>query len=95
MPARGSAENSNKGKRKMASRIYVVRRRESGGLVRYVHANTLNGAVRAIANDLFDTKVASTEDIFQASKDGSFDVLDAIEPAAEIAELPKSRMTTA
>jgi len=59
------------------SRIYVVTHK-SGDIARYVRASTLNGAVRAVAAELFVARAASTEDIFQASKAGEFDVLDAI-----------------
>lgn len=62
------------------SRIYVVRGRKSGELVRYVRARTLNGAVRALAGEKFEASAATTEEIFQAMKKDAFDVLDALEP---------------
>lgn len=62
------------------SRIYVVRKRDAqGALVRYVRANTLNGAVRAVAEELFTAAATTTEEVFQAMKSGHFDVLDALE----------------
>jgi hypothetical protein len=64
----------------MVSRIYTVRNKTNGKLVRYVRAHSLNGAVRALAGELFDASAATTDDIFKASKDGTFDVLDALEP---------------
>lgn len=60
------------------SRIYVVTTRASG-VERYVRANTLNGAVRAVANEDFTAATASTEQLFQAFKAG-FTILDSIEP---------------
>jgi hypothetical protein len=60
------------------SRIYVVRKRD-GSLVRFVRANTLNGAVRALADEVFEAKAATTEDIYQATVTKRFDVLDALE----------------
>lgn len=63
------------------SRIYTVRRRDAAGhLVRYVRANTLNAAVRAVAVELFEAKAATTEEIYQATVDKTFDVLDAVQP---------------
>ena len=62
------------------SRMYVVRRRASGVLVRYVRAHTLNGAVRALADEKFAASAATTEEIFQAIKKDAFDVLDALAP---------------
>ena len=60
------------------SRIYVITSKATGGHVRYVRSNSLNGAVRALANEIFEARAATTEDVFQASKDKSFDVLDAL-----------------
>jgi hypothetical protein len=62
------------------SRIYRVSNRKTGGEVRYVRANTLNGAVRAHAAELFVAVPATTDEIYQASKAGEFKVLDAIKP---------------
>jgi hypothetical protein len=62
------------------SRIYVIKGRKSGELVRYVRAHTLNGAVRALAEEKFAASTASTEELFQAMKTDTFDVLDALAP---------------
>jgi hypothetical protein len=64
----------------MASRIYTVRNNTSGKLVRYVRANTLGGAIRAVAEEHFAARPATTDEIFQASKSATFDVLDALAP---------------
>lgn len=61
-------------------RIYTVRNKTSGKLQRYVRANTLAGAIRAAAEELFTAAPASTEDMFQAAKTGTMDVLDAVKP---------------
>ena len=60
------------------SRIYVIENRETKGHMRYVRASTMNGAVRAYADEIFEVRAASTEDLWQASKDKSFDVLNAL-----------------
>jgi hypothetical protein len=60
------------------SRIYIIK--DSDGKVeRYVRADTKNGAVRAYAAEVFTVEAASSDDIFLASKAGSFDVLDAVD----------------
>lgn len=59
------------------SRIYVVSHK-SGFTARYVRAATLNGAIRALAGEIFTARAASAEDIVGASKDGEFSVLDAL-----------------
>jgi hypothetical protein len=64
----------------MASRIYVVRDRIAGDVVRYVRANNLNGAVKAFANEAYHAEPLSTDDMFQAMKAGDFEVLDAVAP---------------
>ena len=51
---------------------------KSGLTVRYVRAKTLNAAVRALADETWLATAATTDDIFHASKAGSFDVLDAV-----------------
>jgi hypothetical protein len=61
-------------------RIYTVRNKTSGKLQRYVRANTLAGAIRAAAEELFTAAPASTEDMFQAMKGGDLAVLDAVKP---------------
>ena len=63
-------------------RIYVVKSVADGAVVRYVRAANLNAAVRAVAHERFSAAVATTEDIYQASKSGVLDVLDASTPAA-------------
>jgi hypothetical protein len=64
----------------MASRIYTIRNKATGKLTRYVRANTLAGAIRAVAEEHFSATPSSTDDIFLASKAGAFDVLDAVRP---------------
>lgn len=61
----------------MSQRIYVVTDRETG-VDRYVRAKSLNGAIRAIANEKFTAKSANTEQLFQAYK-GGLEVLDALD----------------
>ena len=60
------------------ARIYVVTHRETD-VDRFVRANTLNAAIRAVADETFTAKAASTEDMFLAFKQG-FEVLDAVAP---------------
>jgi hypothetical protein len=62
------------------ARIYTVKNKTSGKIVRYVRANSLNGAIRAVAGEQFDAAPASTEDVFQAAKGGTLNVLDALAP---------------
>jgi hypothetical protein len=64
----------------MVSRIYTVRNKTNGKLVRYCRANSLNGAVRAVADELYTAEAATTDEIYVASKAGVFDVLDALAP---------------
>lgn len=59
------------------SRIYVVTDRETQ-IDHYVRANSLNGAVRAVANEKYTAKTATTEQLFQAYKIG-ITVLDAVQ----------------
>lgn len=61
-------------------RIYTVRNKTSGELVRYVRAHTLNSAVRAVAGEQFTAAPSSTEELFQATKTAQLDVLDAVAP---------------
>lgn len=63
----------------MTARIYKITNRHSGDVQRYVRANTLNAAVRAYAHELFEASPATTEEMYQAMKNG-FDALDAVEP---------------
>lgn len=60
-------------------RIYVVTAK-NGGAERYVRANTLNAAVRAVADENFVAAAATTEQMYQAMGAGS-KVLDAVAPA--------------
>lgn len=60
------------------SRIYIVTASD-GSFERYVRANTLNGAIRAVAHDMFGAKPATTEQMYHAFK-GGFEVLDTVEP---------------
>ena len=60
------------------SRIYVVYVK-GGATVRWVRANSLNGAIRAVAAEKFTAKAASTEEVYQAMSQGA-EVLDAVAP---------------
>jgi hypothetical protein len=62
------------------SRIYTVTNKKTGEIQRYVRANTLAGAIRAHANEIFDATASSTEDVFQAVQAKAFDVLDTVAP---------------
>ena len=64
----------------MASRIYIVTDRIAGSVTRYVRANSLNSAIRAVADETFLAAPATTEDIYQAVAKGEFEVLDAVAP---------------
>lgn len=68
------------------SRIYVVRDRQTGAVESYVRANTLAGAIRAVAETLFTATPATTDEIYLASKSGKFDVLDAVAPEPEVSQ---------
>ena len=61
------------------SRIYVVTDRALGTVARYVRASTLNSAIRAVANELYIAKAASTEELYQAYKTPGLEVLDAVD----------------
>jgi hypothetical protein len=61
------------------SRIYTVRTKD-GRIVRYVRANTLNAAVRAVAEEMYAAKASTTDEVYQAMLK-NVDVLDAIAPA--------------
>ena len=91
------------------SRIYLVTHRrtdtltEEGTLVRFVRASTMNGAIRAVAADLFHVEPASTDDIVRASQNGSLDILDALaepkdegwpEDAADPGPVPDTRIVS-
>jgi hypothetical protein len=62
------------------SRIYTVTNKKSGEVARYVRANTLAGAIRAHAEELFDAAATSTDEIYLAAKAKAFTVLDAVKP---------------
>jgi hypothetical protein len=64
----------------MAARIYRVTNKHSGDVQRYVRANTLNGAIRSYADELFEAAPVTTDDLFQAMNAEGFDVLDAVSP---------------
>jgi hypothetical protein len=73
----------------MTMRIYTVRNKATGKLVRHVRAHSLNSAIRAVAAENFTAEASSTEDIFQAAKSGNFDVLDAVAPEQVDIEDPR------
>lgn len=58
------------------SRIYVVTSRADKKIARYVRANTLNSAVRALADELY-TATAATHDQLYAAHKGGYEILDA------------------
>lgn len=60
------------------SRIYIVTNR-AGVELRYVRANSLNGAVRAYANEKFSARIANTDEVYQAMKGGA-EIMDAVAP---------------
>ena len=60
------------------SKIYIVRRKSDGEVLRYVRAKTLVGAVRAHAEELFEAKPATTEEVYQATRAGTLKVLNAV-----------------
>jgi hypothetical protein len=73
------------------SRIYLVTDGKSGKVLRHVRANTLSGAIRAHAEELFEARTATAEDIVAAASAGNLDVLDATvkaEPESEDAADP-------
>ena len=61
------------------SRLYIITDKTTKKVARYVRANTLNGAVRALAEELYSAEAASTDQMFAAMKAGNMDVLDAVE----------------
>jgi hypothetical protein len=60
------------------SRIYLVTDRLSGDVIRYVRAATLNGAVRAAANEAWLARSASADELYLALRT-KVEVLDALE----------------
>jgi hypothetical protein len=67
------------------SRIYVVTDRGLKSAVRWVRANTLAGALRAVAEELFEVHAASSDEVYRAMSTG-VKVLDAAPSADEAAE---------
>lgn len=66
------------------SRIYLVTQKNTnGGSQRYVRANTLNAAIRAHAAELFVARPVTPDEVYQASRSGVLDVLDAVAPEAK------------
>jgi hypothetical protein len=61
------------------SRIYIVSSRADKSVVRLVRANTLNSAVRALADELYTAAAATHDELFEAARAGEFKVLNAIE----------------
>ena len=68
------------------SRIYVVTHAHTAAPVRFVRATSKNAAVRAVAEDLFEVKLASADDIVSASQSGTLDILDALVQADDGAD---------
>jgi hypothetical protein len=68
------------------SRIYVVAHARTAAPVRFVRATSKNAAVRAVAEDLFEVKLASADDIVSASQSGTLDILDALVQADDGAD---------
>jgi hypothetical protein len=62
-------------------RIYVVTETATGA-ESFVRANNLVQAIRAVANETFSCKPATTEQLFQAYKIG-LQVLDSVQETAE------------
>jgi division protein CdvB (Snf7/Vps24/ESCRT-III family) len=60
------------------SRIYTVCTKV-GYIVRYVRANTLNAAMRAVAEEMYVAKASTTDEVYQAMLKNA-DVLDAVAP---------------
>jgi hypothetical protein len=68
------------------SRIYVVTHAHTAAPVRFVRATSKNAAVRAVAEDLFEVKLASADDIVSASQSGTLGILDALAQADDGAD---------
>lgn len=60
------------------SRIYEIRSK-MGASLRYVRANSLNGAVRAYSDEVMVAKAMSPDEVYAAMKDDK-EVLDAVAP---------------
>jgi hypothetical protein len=58
------------------SRIYVVTSRADKKIARYVRANNLNAAVRALADELYTAQAATHDQLYAAHK-GGYEILDA------------------
>lgn len=83
-------------------RIYIVKTNAEASMVRYVRAANQAAAIRAVVAERFSAVAATADDIYAASRAGSFEVLDAapsvddgpasIEPApVDADELPGGR----
>jgi hypothetical protein len=59
------------------SRIYKVSLKATSAAVRYVRADNGARALRAVTGELYEVDVVSTEELYQAMKSGSVDVLEA------------------
>jgi len=57
-----------------------VTHRDTKRVIRYVRGHTLNGAVRAVAEEHFEARAATTDEIYVAMQAKAFDVLDATKP---------------
>ena len=69
------------------SRIYVVETTlRAPAMVRFVRANTLNAAIRAVAAEQFTARAASADDIVAASQAGTLDILDVLAQADDGAD---------
>lgn len=62
----------------MVSRIYKVTDRDLSTVARWVRAQTKNGAMRAVAGELFDVAAASTDEVYAAMRRGA-QILDAVD----------------
>ena len=62
------------------SRIYTVTDRKTGAVERYVRANTLNAAIRAYSNEVFEAAPSTAEEMVNAANGGKLSVLDAVAP---------------
>jgi hypothetical protein len=62
------------------SRIYTVTDKKTGAVERYVRANTLNAAIRAYSNEVFEAQPSTAEKMVMAANGGKLSVLDAVAP---------------
>ena len=61
------------------SKIYLITSKSDQSVIRYVRANTLNGAIRALTDELYEVEAADTDQLYRAMQDGGLKVLDAVE----------------